>query len=51
MAEQISLFGIAVGGAFLLIGLAFGAAALRGVPIARPSLAIARRRPASIQIG
>ncbi len=39
MAEQISLFGIAVGGAFLLVGLAFGAAALRGVRIARPSLA------------
>src|SRR4028118_1044389 len=30
MAEQISLFGIAVGGAFLLVGLAFGAAALHG---------------------
>jgi hypothetical protein len=51
MAEQISLFGIAVGGAFLLVGLAFGAAALRGVRIARPSLAIARRHPASIQTG
>jgi hypothetical protein len=45
MAEQISLFGIAVGGAFLLVGLAFGAAALHGMRIARPSLAIARRRP------
>jgi hypothetical protein len=51
MAEQISLFGIAVGGAFLLVGLAFGAAALRGMRIARPSLAIARRRPASIELG
>jgi hypothetical protein len=51
MAEQISLFGIAVGAAFLLVGLAFGAAALRGTRIARPSLAIARRRPASVQIG
>jgi hypothetical protein len=50
MAEQISLFGIAVGGAFLLVGLAFGAAALHGVQIARPSLAIARRRPASVEI-
>ena len=50
MAEQISLFGIAVGGAFLLVGLAFGAAALRGVRIARPSLAIARGRPASVEI-
>ncbi len=48
MAEQISLFGIAVGGAFLLVGLAFGAAALRGVRIARPSLAIrASARPPS----
>jgi hypothetical protein len=50
MAEQISLFGIAVGAAFLLVGLAFGAAALRGVRIARPSLAIARRRPASVEM-
>jgi hypothetical protein len=51
MAEQISLFGIAVGGAFLLVGLAFGAVALRGVRIARPSLVIARRRSASVEIG
>jgi hypothetical protein len=51
MAEQISLFGIAVGGAFLLVGLALGAAALRGMPIARLSLAIARRRPTSVHIG
>jgi hypothetical protein len=36
MAEQISLFGIAVGGAFLLVGLALGAAALDGVRV--PSL-------------
>jgi hypothetical protein len=51
MAEQISLFGIAVGGAFLLVGLAFGAVALHGMRIARPSLAIARRRSASVEIG
>jgi hypothetical protein len=51
MAEQISLFGIAVGGAFLLVGLAFGAAALRGTRIARPALAIARRRSTSVGIG
>ena len=37
MAEQISLFGIAVGAAFLLVGLAFGAVALGGVRL--PSLA------------
>ena len=44
MAEQISLFGIAVGGAFLLVGLAFGAVALGGVRM--PSLARATaRRP------
>ena len=42
MAEQISLFGIAVGGAFLLVGLAFGLVALGGVRV--PSLAFARRR-------
>ena len=50
MAEQISLFGIAVGGAFLLVGLAFGAVALRGVRVARPALAIARRRSASLEV-
>jgi hypothetical protein len=42
MAEQISLFGIAVGAAFLLVGLAIGGAALGAVRL--PSLAIARRR-------
>ena len=51
MAEQISLFGIAVGAAFLLVALAFGAASLRGLRIARPSLALARRRTASVEIG
>ena len=39
MAEQISLFGIAVGGAFLLVALAFGAVALAGTPMPRISLA------------
>ena len=51
MAEQISLFAIAVGGAFVLVALAFGAAALHGVRITRPSLAITRRRPAPLEIG
>jgi hypothetical protein len=41
MAEQISLFGIAVGAAFLLVGLGFAAVALAGVRV--PSLASARR--------
>ena len=31
MAEQISLFGVAVGGAFLLVGLMLGAAALGAI--------------------
>jgi hypothetical protein len=35
MAEQISLFGIAVGGAFLLIGLSLGAVALGAVRLGR----------------
>jgi hypothetical protein len=35
MAEQISLFGIAVGGAFLLVGLAFGAVALGAIKLPR----------------
>jgi hypothetical protein len=45
MAEQISLFGIAVGAAFLLLGLAFGAAALGAVklPARRPALARERQ--------
>jgi len=42
MAEQISLFGIAVGGAFLLVGLAIGGFALRGMKLSAP--AAARRR-------
>ena len=42
MAEQISLFGIAVGGAFLLIGLGFAAAALGAVRL--PKLAPAKVR-------
>ncbi len=46
MAERISLFGIAVGGAFLLVGLAFGAVALGGVRM--PSLSrSAAREPRS----
>lgn len=44
MAEQISLFGIAVGGSFLLVALAFGAVALSGVRLPRPALAGIRRR-------
>jgi len=44
MAEQISLFGIAVGGAFLLVGLAFGAVALGGVKRPARKPAVARKR-------
>ena len=42
MAEQVSLFGIAVGGAFLLVGLAIGIAALGAIRV--PSLSPARKR-------
>jgi hypothetical protein len=42
MAEQISLFGVAVGAAFLLVGLAMGAVALAGVRL--PARAPAGRR-------
>jgi hypothetical protein len=42
MAEQISLFGIAVGAAFLLVGLVLGGFMLGGVRV--PKLAPARRR-------
>jgi hypothetical protein len=49
MAEQISLFGIAVGGSFLLVGLVFGAVALSGVRLPRPAPAAARRsRPEEV---
>ena len=44
MAEQISLFGIAVGGSFLIVGLALGAFALGGMRIPRPSFAKSRER-------
>ena len=46
MAEQISLFGIAVGAAFLLVGLAIGVVALAGVRL--PSRAPASRRAAVV---
>ena len=42
MAEQISLFGIAVGAAFLLVGLAIGAFALAGVALPKLLPAVAR---------
>ena len=42
MAEQVSLFGIAVGGAFLLVGLALG-----GFVARRLADAVARRRRAA----
>jgi hypothetical protein len=47
MAEQISLFGIAVGGAFLLIGLGLGAFALAGARMPRTSFALATGREAA----
>jgi len=43
MAEQVSLFGIAVGGAFLLVGLALAAFALSGVRLPKASPARARQ--------
>jgi hypothetical protein len=44
MAEQVSLFGIAVGGAFLLVGLAFAAFSLAGLRL--PSMSpLSRRQP------
>jgi hypothetical protein len=48
MAEQISLFGIAVGGAFLLVGLVLGLYTLGGVRM--PKLAPAQPRQAREQV-
>ena len=48
MAEQISLFGIAVGGAFLLVGLVLGLYSLGGLRM--PAIAPARPRPAREQV-
>lgn len=48
MAEQISLFGIAVGGAFLLVGLVLGLFSLGRVRM--PSIAAARPRRARQQV-
>jgi hypothetical protein len=39
MAEQVSLFGVVVGAALLLVGLAFGGLGLRGVRVPRPARA------------
>jgi len=47
MAEQISLFGIAVGAAFLLVGLAFGAVALGAVRLPKRVPAAAREKRAT----
>jgi hypothetical protein len=49
MAEQISLFGIAVGGAFLLVGLLIGGFALSGVRLPSMAKSGARRRPEAMQ--
>lgn len=43
MAEQVSLFGIAVGGGFLLLAIALGGFALAGVRVPRRSLAVSRK--------
>jgi hypothetical protein len=48
MAEQVSLFGIAVGGAFLLVGLVLGVFSLGGLRM--PSMAPARPRQAREQV-
>jgi hypothetical protein len=45
MAEQISLFGIAVGGSFLLIGLLVGGASLGAVRLPKLAPAKSRREP------
>ncbi|MGH2917840.1 MAG: hypothetical protein ACRDLS_04460 [Solirubrobacteraceae bacterium] len=49
MAEQISLFGIAGGGSFLLVAFGFADVALAGMRLSRRSLAFSRtRKPAEV---
>jgi hypothetical protein len=43
MAEQVSLFGIAVGAAFLLVAVGFAGFGLAGVRVRRTSLGVARQ--------
>jgi hypothetical protein len=43
MAQQVSLFGIAVGGAFLLVGLLLGTFALSGLRVPVPRTVRARQ--------
>jgi hypothetical protein len=48
MAEQISLFGMVVGAALLLVGLALGGFGLSGVRVARPQkVRVPERKPAA----
>jgi hypothetical protein len=47
MAEQISLFGIAVGAAFLLVAMAIAGVALSGLRLPATAPALPRRRQAS----
>jgi hypothetical protein len=52
MAEQISLFGIVVGAALLLVGMALGGFGLSGVRVTRPVKArVAERHPAAAMSG
>ena len=44
MAEQVSLFGIAVGAMFLLVGIAFATFALGGARLPKAAAAFGRRR-------
>ncbi len=49
MAEQISLFGIAVGGSFLLVGLIIGSLALAGVRVRREHPVKVREKKQAMQ--
>jgi hypothetical protein len=50
MAEQISLFGIAVGGAFLLLGLVLAGLSLSGAPAARSARVRATERTPAVAV-
>ena len=51
MAEQVALFGTAVGGALLLVGLALGGFGIAGLRVRKPAVAKAAKRREAVLSG